>query len=257
LALARNLLTRGAYTLRTGYWHTGERCCPDFPDENFINHLKVYRFASQFCQGKKVLDVGCGTGYGTSYLAESAVLAVGIDLSRQAIRYARRHYKNPQLRFLRMNAESLVFPERSFDFIISTENFEHLGDHRANLREMSRVLTDAGMLLLATPDHEMFLGIDNPYHTHEFTYDELLHMVQEFFCECQISESLLAPATEEGQRLRAERQKRGALGLNLSLDPFLWGKRVDTSWLSNTHSFFCFARVPRHGSGRLSPQRDS
>jgi len=250
LPFIRKILTRGTYALRTGYWHTGERSCPDFPDEIFVNHTKVYRFASQFCVGKRILDVGCGTGYGTSFLSDSAKSAVGIDVARQAVRYARRHYSSPKVEFLRMKAESLSFADRSFDFVISIENFEHLRDHRANLREMSRVLNGGGMLLLATPNPEMFVGTNNRYHTHEFAYDELLQIVQEFFSECVVCENLLTPPTEEGRRLKEERQKRGALGVSLSRYPSLWGNPIDTTWLSNTHSFFCFARHPRHAEVR-------
>src|SRR5580693_2671074 len=123
--LIRKILTRSTHALRTGYWHTGERNCPDFPDEIFVNHTKIYRFASQFCVGRRILDVGCGTGYGTAFLSESAKSAVGVDISRQAVRYARRHYGSPKVEFLRMRAESLSLADRSFDFVISVENFEH------------------------------------------------------------------------------------------------------------------------------------
>jgi SAM-dependent methyltransferase len=144
-----------------------------------------------------------------------------------------------------MNAESFTFADRSFDLVVSTENFEHLGDQRTNLREMSRVLTDDGMLLLATPNPEMFLGINNPFHTHEFSYKELLEVVGEFFCDCLISENLLAPPTEEGRLLRENRRESGTQGVNLAVNPVLWGQQIDTTWLSNTHSFLCFARTPR------------
>lgn len=247
LGLVRKLLARSAYTLRTGYWHTPERCCPDFPDEIFVNQLKVYRFASQFCTKARILDVGCGTGYGTSHLAQSAESAVGIDTSSQALGYARKHYASSNIEFLRTGAEALPLADRSIDFIISTENFEHLRDHRANLRAMSRVLTDAGMLLLATPNPEMFVGIHNRYHTHEFAFDELRLIVRDFFSECLIAENLLAPPTEEGRRLKEDRQKKGEVGVNLLLYPSLWGDTIDTTWLSNTHSFFVFARRPRRG----------
>lgn len=231
--------------MRTGYWHTGERPCAAFQDEIFINQLKVYKFASQFCSGKRVLDVGCGTGYGTAYLANSAQSATGVDISSQAIRYARKQYKNSNLRFEQMNAESLTFADGSFDFVVSTENFEHLSDQKANLRHMARVLTGRGMLLLATPNPEMFIGTPNPYHTHEFTYEELWPVMDELFSDCVISENLLTPPTEEGRLLREERYKKGTFGINLSGMPALWGEPVDTTWLSNTHSFFCFARRPR------------
>jgi len=245
LALAGKMVRRSIFAVRTGYWHTCERSCPGFPDGILLNDQKVYRFAAQFCGGGRILDVGCGTGHGTSHLAESATTAVGIDLSAQAIRYARRQYRSPNLRFLRMNAESLAFPDRNFDFIITSENLEHLHDQRANIREMARVLTDEGMLLLATPNREMFLDGTSPYHTHEFFYDELLELMQEFFGECVISENLLTPSTEEGQRTRKGRQGKGLWGINLSVDPILWSKAVDITWLSNTHSFFSFARKPR------------
>jgi SAM-dependent methyltransferase len=68
--------------LRYGYLFNGERVCPDIPVANFHNHLKVYEFAQQFCANKKVLDIGCGTGYGSAKLAEVASEVVGIDLSR-------------------------------------------------------------------------------------------------------------------------------------------------------------------------------
>jgi SAM-dependent methyltransferase len=230
--------------VRTGYWLTRERCCAELPDENFANHLKVYRFAAQFGSDKNVLDVGCGTGYGTSFLASSARSVVGIDVSRQALRYAMSHYRGPNIRFVRMDAEHLEFADRSFDFVISTENFEHLRDQRANLREMSRVLRDDGMLLLATPNREMFLEVDNPYHTHELGYEELLKMVRECFGECLIAENSLEPPTLEGRRLREQRKAKGAQGIDLSSIPFLWDKPIDTTWVSNSHSFFCLCRLP-------------
>lgn len=243
--LVGKVFDRSVYTLRTGYWKTRERVCPDFPDENFVNHFKAYRFAAQFCPGRRVLDVGCGTGYGTAHLAEAAKNAVGIDRSRQAIRYARARFRGANLQFLKMDAESISLPGASFDFIISTENFEHLRDHRANLRGMSRTLSNSGLILIATPNPEMFVGVDSPYHTHEFTFGELSAIVQEFFLECQICENSLAPSTEAGVGARNQRQRRGMLGVDLASRPALWGESVDTRWLSNTHSFICFARGPR------------
>jgi 2-polyprenyl-3-methyl-5-hydroxy-6-metoxy-1,4-benzoquinol methylase len=252
----RKAARKGAYLLRSGYWHSGESCCADFPDENFTNHLKVYKFAAQLCSGKDVLDVGCGTGYGAQFLANSARSVIGIDLSRQAIRYANGRYLDSNIRFLRMDAEQLKFGDRSFDFVISSENFEHLHDQRANLREISRILRDEGMLLLATPNREMFLEIDNPYHTHEVGYEELLEMVRESYCDCLIAENLLESPTIAGRRMRADRKTRRAEGIDLMKAPFLWGQHIDTTWVSNTHSFLCFSRHPvREPSARQEARR--
>ena len=245
-SLAAKLYARCACFLRTGYFHTGERCCPEFPNANFLNHLKVYVFARQFCAGKRVLDVGCGTGYGSSHLAEVAESVVGGDISRAAIRYAKRRYVAQNIEFLRLNAETLDLPDKSFDFVISTENFEHLRNQRANIAEMARVLRDDGMLLLATPNHEMFLAVNNRFHTHEVEYEELCSLVGDYFDDFIVTENLLDPLTEEGQRRKHSRKIRNAVGQNLKTNPFLWGHEVDVTHLSNTHSFFCFARRPCH-----------
>jgi hypothetical protein len=110
---------------------------------------------------------------------------------------------------------------------------------------MARVLRDDGESLLATPNPEMFIGINNPFHTREFTYDELLNLLPEFYGECVIAENLLEPGTLEGRQMKAERLRRGAIGFNLSSNPLLWGKPLDVRWASNTHSFMCFCRYPR------------
>jgi SAM-dependent methyltransferase len=242
----QGVLKRTTYALLNGYWHTGERCCSDFPDEHFHNHFRVYRFASQFCVNRRVLDVGCGTGYGTAYLAKLARTAVGIDLSRQAIQHARKHYRHPNLQFLQMNAESLAFLHSSFDFVISSENFEHLIDQRKNLEEMARVLSKDGMMLLGTPNPEMFVGQTNAYHTRELAYADLRGMLEDFFGEYQISETLLVPPTVAGRHMQEERLKRGEFGISLLRESFLWGQTIDTTWLSNTHSFLCLAKAPHH-----------
>lgn len=191
-----------------------------------------------------MLDVGCGTGYGLAYLVTLGAHGVGIDLSRQAIRYAQKRYRHEGLVFRRMNAEALEFSDGSFDFVISTENFEHLSNQGANLHHMARVLKDEGMLLLATPNHEMFLETCNPYHTRELLYDELLPMLVEHFSDCVIAENLLEPATDQGRRMKAERVRRGAFGINLRSTETLWGRPIDTTFVSNTHSFICLCRRP-------------
>jgi len=74
------------YYLKTGYWNTGERVHPLFVTNNFINHLRVYQYVSQFTKGKKVLDVGCGTGYGIlgHHSSRSLVLPCDLPLSETA-----------------------------------------------------------------------------------------------------------------------------------------------------------------------------
>jgi O-antigen biosynthesis protein len=231
----RRCLKKYAYLLKTRYMYDGERVNPDFPDENFENHLKVYKFVQQFAMDKDVLDVGCGSGYGTALLGAVARSVVGVDISASALRWARKRY--PGLKYLEMDVHHLAFPDDSFDFMISTENFEHLKDQKGHALELARVLRPGGFCIVATPNPEMFIGQQNPFHTKENSYEELMELFGNAFGEIKILENTLVPSTPEGLRMRDERWASNAKGGPISGD-------VNTTLLHNTHSFMCLLKMP-------------
>ena len=240
-------LRNAPYRIRTGYNPTGERVCPDFPDANFESHLRVYEFASQFVPGNAVLDIGCGTGYGTALLAaRGARVALGVDRARDAIRYARRSYGG-RAAFRVMDAQRLTLDDASFDVAISSENLEHLPDPRAGIREARRVLGAHGLLVLGTPNKEMTSPgkerSSNRFHEKEFYYAELRDLLGEFFATTVIFENTGESASELGRRLRAERAARGELGLEVDARPSvtIGGLVIDVRSLQNTHSFVALA----------------
>ena len=229
---------RLSYFVRSGYMNTRERVHPAFPTENYYYHLKVYRFAAQFAADKDVLDVGCGTGYGTALLRATARSATGIDISKQALRWARKQY--PQVQFLEMNVEGMDFPDASFDFVFSSENFEHLRDHARHLAEVRRVLRPGGLFFLGTPNPEMYVGVHNRYHTHEFSYAELDTALRREFRETLILESTGQPESAEGRAAREARLAAGCCG-QLFTQP---GQApFDITHLENTRSFFALCHV--------------
>jgi ubiquinone/menaquinone biosynthesis C-methylase UbiE len=237
--LVEKILNKGlsiSCFLRTGYYSTGERVNPDVPDSNFQNHFKVYRFMQQFAIQKDVIDVGCGTGYGTAYLADVAKSIIGIDISESAIKWARTRY--PSVQYVRMDAQHVQFPDRSFDLIVSTENFEHLADQEGHVKELARILRPDGLCFVATPNPEMFTDTHNPYHTKENSFDELIELFLGDFQKLAILENTAEPQTKAGQAMRQRRREEGRVGLG-TLDD------IDTTWLHNTHSFFCFCQEPR------------
>jgi SAM-dependent methyltransferase len=236
-------MSRILYAIRNHYHHSGERVNPDFPDENFRNHFKVYELASQFVRDKDVLDCGSGTGYGSAYLAQQGARSVtGIDYSREAVAFARKRYSDKLLRFLEMDAQQISLPDASFDFVFSSENLEHLPDPRANVSEIRRVLRPGGVALIATPNKEVFSPGGEPiipYHIKEFYFEELRDLLKEFFREVYIFENSLESPFDLGRQMKQQRVARGAVGLNPEPVPSrTFGDHVvDLRHLHNTHSF--------------------
>jgi ubiquinone/menaquinone biosynthesis C-methylase UbiE len=101
---------------------------------------------------RRVLDVGCGTGYLLRDLAGrlSAVQALeGIDAAPRMVETARSLGHDPRLSFRVGAAEQLPYDDGSFGLVVSTTSFDHWRDQQRGIRECARVLEPHGQLLLA------------------------------------------------------------------------------------------------------------
>ncbi len=157
---------------------TGERVIPgEVNDDLWAEHIARYAFAARLAVGARVLDIGCGTGYGTAELAQSARSATGIDVSSDAIAYAQEHYPLPNATFLTASATALPFSPASFDLITAFEVIEHLEHWKDLLIEARRLLHPTGTFLVSTPNKIYYAESranqgPNPFHTHEFEFTE-------------------------------------------------------------------------------------
>ena len=71
---------------------TGERFVPGVPGEIWYEHWHRYHFAVPLVRDARVLDVACGSGYGSALLARRAHKVTGVDISPDAIAHARTSY---------------------------------------------------------------------------------------------------------------------------------------------------------------------
>jgi len=157
---------------------TGERVIPGQVDADLLNeHLARYAFAARLARGKRVLDAGCGAGYGAAELAESALSVVGADIAAEAVAFARQHYRLPHLEFERASCTALPHPDGAFDLVVAFEVIEHLAAWRDFLVEVRRVLAPTGQFIVSTPNKLYYTESRhragaNPFHVHEFEFDE-------------------------------------------------------------------------------------
>jgi protein-L-isoaspartate O-methyltransferase len=164
---------------------TGERVVPGLVDADLFNeHAARYEFAERFAGGRRVLDAGCGSGYGSAELARTAGHVTGIDLSPDAIDYARTNFGAPNVSFETGDCTSL--PDGPFDLIVAFEVIEHLSEWRTFLHEARRTLAAGGQFLVSTPNKLYYAESrgesgDNPFHVHEFEYAEFRAELQAIF----------------------------------------------------------------------------
>ncbi len=172
--------------------YTGERLVPgDHRLKNLlIEDLAKFRFGNQYAIHKVVLDAGCGAGQGAAYLAQNGALyVVGIDISPEAIAYARALFPMDNLSFVVMDALRLGFSDCTFDVVTSIEVIEHLPKPEQYISEIRRVLKDQGVLVLSTPNKLISSprpGTMWPYHVKEFYPDELYNMLARYFSHVEM-----------------------------------------------------------------------
>ncbi len=109
------------------------------------SHLKRIDRLLDIAPGDRVLEVGCGRGHLTLRLAERGIDVLGIDANPRAAEIAGTE------RVLTMGAESLDFPDDSFDYVLSVHALEHIPALGEALAEMGRVLRQGGRALHIYP----------------------------------------------------------------------------------------------------------
>jgi ubiquinone/menaquinone biosynthesis C-methylase UbiE len=100
---------------------------------------------------RRVLDVGCGTGYVLRQLAARLPQAsqfLAVDPAPKMIEAARSASTDERLNFLPGAAERLPADENAYDLVISTTSFDHWTDQAAGIRECARALAPGGTLVL-------------------------------------------------------------------------------------------------------------
>lgn len=141
-------------------------------------HANAYRHAIQFLKrGGRVLDYGCGSGYGTDILSNAGFTVDGLDSSPSAIMFA-THRAFPAHMYLVPRDSKAAKP--GYASVICVEVIEHIENDVAAICDMHVSLNAGGILYLTTPLADATQGMSE-YHVREYTREQLVALLEPCF----------------------------------------------------------------------------
>ena len=157
-------------------------------------HLARYGWAGHLVKDRRVLDAGCGVGYGSTMLSDAGAREVtGVDVAESVLEVARQGA--PQnVRFEVADVASLPYAADSFEAVVCFEVIEHVDDRNRVLDELRRVLAPDGLLIISSPNRDRYVP-GNPHHRHEYTPRELREAL-----EARFPAVALGPARDARER---------------------------------------------------------
>ena len=158
---------------------TGERYT-EIAGNIALEHIHRYAMARDLVQGKDVLDIASGEGYGSLLLAESARSVVEVDVAADVVAHAGKKYKRANLQFSVGSCAAIPLDDASVDVVVSFETIEHHDEHDKMMVEIKRVLRPGGLVLISTPDALEYAAVTNgpnPHHVKELSYEEFIGLL--------------------------------------------------------------------------------
>jgi ubiquinone/menaquinone biosynthesis C-methylase UbiE len=109
------------------------------------------KYLKNVIKGKKMLEVGVGTGRLSLFFAKKGFDVTGIDISEKMLDVARERAKRlkVKVKLIQMNAEKMDFQSNSFDFIICDRTFKFILNPQKFLKCCRNILRNKGRLLIS------------------------------------------------------------------------------------------------------------
>jgi SAM-dependent methyltransferase len=193
-----------------------ERIQPDTAEwaTFYGNHIHRYVFASEKLKplGRcRVLDVACGVGYGSRFIAsECGCEVVGIDRDLEALKLAASRFSHPDVTFIADDCHTLekCGSDEQFDAILCFETIEHLSEPGRFLKRCAQLLRHSGMFIISTPNYNVTGHAAWEYHVTEYTASQFLALLKEcgFNVQVLLGQSL-TPLGRLRTSVRAELNK--------------------------------------------------
>lgn len=125
-------------------------------------------------KGKKVLDVGCASGYLDEYFKKNGCMVVGIEMDAKAAAFARKYCENVLVMDIEETVE-LPYPDDFFDVILYADVLEHLKRPDLALMRIKRYLSPSGYLIASIPNIG-YVPVRMKLLLGKFEYEEYGHL---------------------------------------------------------------------------------
>lgn len=171
-----------------------------------LEHIREHPqyLGGKFVWRPKIVDVGCGMGCGSNVMSQEADFVWGIDKNATSIRFAKEAfervknniYYSAQVTFDNINIMEDTRDFLKFDLVVAIEIIEHIADYKKFLEilikkfDKRKTEYEATVYFLSTPNRNN-RSIDdnhpkNAYHVREWTQEEYIEVLSEFFNEVEI-----------------------------------------------------------------------
>lgn len=146
------------------------------------NIRKKYRLVKKFSNGKKILDLGCGTGEFIHYCSAKGFQAMGIEPIEKARSFGVHKLKQD----IRPESALHDIPPDNFDVITLWHVLEHVHDLNNRMLQLKTILKQGGVVLIAVPNsnswdakkyREYWAAYDLPRHLYHFNMKTLANLI--------------------------------------------------------------------------------
>lgn len=151
---------------------------------HIIYHLVRYKFVKGFLKPTdEVMDIACGTGYGTRMLSDFCKNVTGIDIAPNTVEYAIKNYGGENRSF---NQGDILSVKGQYDIIVCFETIEHVTEEEGirAIENLKKCLKPNGILFISTPKklpkEELSKG-RLEVHKYEYTYEAFQKLLSDSF----------------------------------------------------------------------------
>jgi 2-polyprenyl-3-methyl-5-hydroxy-6-metoxy-1,4-benzoquinol methylase len=159
---------------------------PDEPLEMIGFTIARYKFACKWMRDTdRVLEVGCGEGFGCNFFSRHTAETIGLDIDEEAVRRCRERYRRENLDFIVGDIiDPTIPPTPEYDAVVSFEMIEHVdrADGHRMVANCATYLRPGGMCILSTPRSRPDRSVSRRHHhVFEYDYETLLETLEPHF----------------------------------------------------------------------------